>query len=293
MMSGSAMGAQGSDIRSLLRAELVRAAHDFGLSPRGKVVFGWRDRSIGSAVAGRGDVCWLRVVWARPEWARGSWWTGNQDAAQLRGVSKPALIEVSQQGEGPLVFRAELMTLVPGRPCAPAPVVVRDPPAVDSSWWAELASSLRVLAATSTVRRAVDPENIRQRIAVFFGQRVDTDVRDWTASHGDLHWNNLHSEPFAIVDWEAWGLAPRGYDAAFLLCHSLAVPDVAEEIRRRFASDLNTDDGVISQLYVLTKMLTRADGGEYSELIDTLHRHADRLLGRTSPTRQLTQGERL
>lgn len=34
----------------------------------------------------------------------------------------------------------------------------------------------------------------------------------------------------------------------------------------------------------MTKLLTRADSGEFPELVAPIHRHADRLLGRPSIT---------
>lgn len=278
-----------SEVRRMLRHALTRSVEELGASAVGEVVFGWRDRSIGCAVT-RGDQrLWLRVVWSRAEWARGHWWTGNRDAGEIRSVAKPTVLEVSERGDGPTVVRAELMTLASGIPVSPTPEL-RAAPVVDDAWWSDLRHSLQMISRTSTTRTAVDPVGVRRRIAVFFGREVRTDVRRWRASHGDLHWNNLHAAPFSIVDWEAWGSAPRGYDAAFLLCHSLAIPEVAEEIAHRFRHDLETDDGVVSQLYVLTKLLTRADGGEHPELVAPIHRHADRLLGRPSLTRPLTQG---
>ncbi|WP_435746686.1 phosphotransferase [Microbacterium sp. PMB16] len=278
-----------SEVRRMLRRALTRAVAELGARVVDDAVFGWRDRSIGCVVE-RGDSrLWLRVVWSRAEWARGHWWTGNRDAGEIRSVAKPTVIEVSERGDGPVVTRAELMTLATGTPVSATPEL-RAAPSVDGAWWTDLRHNLHLVARTPTTRTAVDPDGVCRRIFVFFGHELRTDPRRWRASHGDLHWNNLHTAPFGIVDWEAWGLAPRGYDAAFLLCHSLAIPEVAEEIARRFRHDLETEDGVVAQLYVLTKLLTRADGGEHPELVAPIHRHADRLLGRTRPTRPLTQG---
>ncbi|MFF5623852.1 hypothetical protein ACFY5A_00715 [Microbacterium sp. NPDC012755] len=279
-----------NELRGMLRSALERELGALGAEASGVPVFGWRDRSLGAAVSRGGDALWLRLVWSRTEWARGSWWTGNQDAGAISGVRKPRVLEVREQTDGPLTVRAELMTLVPGHPAQSTPEL-RAAPSLDEAWWNALAGGLDALSVAPTARRAVDPDGIRRRIAVFFGLDVDTDVGDWRAAHGDLHWNNLHAEPFAMVDWEAWGLAPRGYDAAFLLCHSLAEPDIVAQITRRFADDLDSDDGVVSQLYVLTKLLTRADAGEHPHLVAPIHRHVDRLIGRATRTRPLPRGE--
>ena len=269
-------------LRTALRMAHSRALADLGLDAIGRVRFGWRDRSIGSAVEHAGSRQWLRVVWARREQAQGDWWTGNRDATSIRGVAKPRVLDARAWEEGPLVYRAELMSLLPGRACASTAVLERNP-GLDDGWWEELERSLRALAETSTERRVLEPETMRRRITVFFGIDLDIDLREWLPAHGDLHWNNLHREPFAIADWEAWGLAPRGYDAAFLLGHSLAVRHAADEVARRFRGDLESDGGVISQLYVMTKLLTRADAGEHTELVPFIHRHVGRLLGARMP----------
>lgn len=271
-----------SALRVALRTAHSRSLGDLGLNAIGRARFGWRDRSIGSVVERGGGQYWLRVVWSARGRARGAWWTGNQDASQIDGVAKPRLLDVRAWEEGPLVYRAELMTLLPGRACA-SDAVLAGSPGLDESWWAELERNLDVLSAVRTERMVLDPEIMRRRITVFFGIEMDIDRNDWVPSHGDLHWNNMHRDPFAIADWEAWGLAPRGYDAAFLLGHSLAVPHVAEQVARRFRRDLESEGGIVSQLYVMTKLLTRADAGEHEHLVPALHRHVGRLLGARVP----------
>lgn len=290
MNAGTDAAAQGT--RRMLHDAFARLAQDLAVHIDGDPVFGWRDRSIGGPVERAGERLWLRVVWARRAWARGLWWTGNEDASAIAAVRKPAVVEVLEHGQGGVVLRAELMTRVPGAPCAVASVLDARP-ALDAEWWDALHGDLTLLSRARTTRMALDPDSVRRRVAVFFGHEVHTDVGTWRPAHGDLHWGNLHADGFAIVDWEAWGLAPRGYDAAFLLCHSLAVPEVAAEIVRRFADDLDTDDGVVAQLYAATRLLTRADGGEHPELVIPLHRHADLLIGRSRPSRPLTQGVNL
>lgn len=279
-----------SELRRMLRAALVRATDEWQMHAVGEPTYGWHDRSIGSAIQqSTGPRRWLRIVWARSEWARGLWWTGNHDAADIEIDTKPSPLRAHEWVEGPLTFRAELMTWAHGKPCSATPEL-RSAPHLDDVWWSALSTSLATVATTQTTRMSLDPWNVRHRIAVFFGHEVDVDPSRWLSSHGDLHWNNLHRGPLAIVDWEAWGLAPRGYDAAFLLAHSLAVPAVAAEIIRTFRDDLDSQDGVTSQLYAFTKLLTRADGGEHAELIAPIHRRVDALLNRAPHPRPLPSG---
>lgn len=269
-------------LRLVLREAHSRALVHFGSSAVGRLRFGWRDRSVGSVVEHHGARKWLRVVWARREQVQGGWWTGNRDASAISGVPKPRVIEARAWEEGPLVYCAELMSLLPGRVCATSAVLTHAP-ALDEVWWNDLDESLATVSGVDSTRAVLDAHAMSRRITVFFGLELDIRSSEWVPSHGDCHWNNLHREPFGMADWEAWGLAPRGYDAAFLLGHSLAVPGVAEEVERRFRDDLDSDGGIVSQLYVMTKLLTRADAGENVELVPFVHRHVGRLLGTREP----------
>ncbi|WP_143831849.1 hypothetical protein [Nocardiopsis sp. CNR-923] len=102
----------------------------------------------------------------------------------------------------------------------------------------------------------------------------------WVSAHGDLHWNNITSPECFLLDWEGWGMAPLGYDAATLYCHSLLVPEAAARVREEFSDVLDTLDGARSQLLVIARMLRRSTHGDYPALVTPLHRLADRLIGR-------------
>ncbi|WP_254069010.1 hypothetical protein [Streptomyces sp. TM32] len=171
------------------------------------------------------------------------------------------------------------MTLVPGEPCSPTQEL-RTEVALPDMWWSELHRSLECLAVQPTDRQATDQATMTRRLRVFFGDRIDPTVTSWTTAHGDLHWNNLHHSEFALVDWEGWGSAPAGYDAAGLYCRSLLAPHTARRVRATFADILDTPDGVRSQLFAITRLLSRADGGEFADLVGPLHQLADHLLAR-------------
>lgn len=281
---------EGSSVRSALHAAFERALVDFGATSAGEPIFGWRDRSVGAVVLVAGTHRWLRVVWSHERWARGQWWTGNQDAEAVQGLVKPHVLCVREHVVAPLVYRAELATLLPGQPVSET-AVLRSVPELEAGWWHALERSMASIGSVSTERTAVDPSSVSQRISVFFGISVIVDTRRWRPCHGDLTWANVHAHPFAVADWEAWGRAPSGYDAAFLLGHSLLVPAVTHEIETRFGQELDSDDGVVAQLYVMTKLLTRADGGENRDLVGAVHRRVDRLIGQRTRTGLTRQGE--
>ncbi|MFG2557103.1 hypothetical protein [Streptomyces sp. NPDC048581] len=47
---------------------------------------------------------------------------------------------------------------------------------------------------------------------------------DWTTAHGDLHTANITAGTPYPLDWEGFGMALVGYDAATLPAYSLLVP---------------------------------------------------------------------
>jgi hypothetical protein len=67
-------------------------------------------------------------------------------------------------------------------------------------------------------------------------------------AHADLHWGNLTAPQCNLLDWEDWGLAPGGLDAATLWGFSLGVPSLAERVEREFRADLDTRSGKLAKL---------------------------------------------
>ena len=64
------------------------------------------------------------------------------------------------------------------------------------------------------------------------------------------------TEPtFCVFDWEDWGMAPRGLDAANLWGASLAVPALADRVRSERRDDLESRDGKLMTLFVAAKIL--------------------------------------
>jgi hypothetical protein len=259
-----------------MRENLDRAADHFGLIVAGEPVYGWRLRSI-SAPAGAPDgERWLRVVSQEPEWATGDHWIGTHDANTLTGIRKPDVLDVYEWTEG-RDQRAELMTRMAGHPCSPTDVVRVD---VDLTpqWWTELRRTVDILAATPTHRVHADQHKVTTRIQEQFGTTVDTTVTTWATAHGDLHWSNLFGPDFGLVDWELWGTAPAGTDAATLYSYSLLRPAIARQVHDLFADHLDTSTGRVAQLYVVARLLRRIDGGDHPDLAEPLNQHVESLL---------------
>lgn len=253
-----------------MRDNLHRAADRFGVQVVGEPVMGWRLRSIGARADSAAGPRWLRVVSEYPEYAGGEALTGNTDAAALGLPTIPRVLEVWQWQADGRVQRAELSTLLPGRPVSDTDVLATDP-LLPEAWWGELRSLLEVLRSAPTGRVGQDQEAVSDRTRRMLS--VEVQVAAWETTHGDLHWGNLMRDPFGLGDWELWGRRPAGTDAATLLLHALPVPAVADRVRDTFADILDTDDGRRAQMIVAARMLGRITGGDYPELAEPLRRH--------------------
>ena len=260
-----------------MRENLARAARHFAVVLEGTPVFGWRLRSIGSAAATRrgGEPCWLRVVSEYPAWAGGDTWSGNVDSAVLTGMAKPIVSGFIEWEDGGRQQRAELMTRSPGEAVSRTDVLRRDAD-LDTHWWDRLRLNLHLLSDTSTTRSNTTQGAVSDRARSTLG--VEVVVASWETVHGDLHWANLLAPRLHILDWEMWGRGPVGTDIASLYCHSLAVPTMARRIRTTFADVLDSADGRVAQLAVISRMLLRVHRVDYPEMEQPLREHAATIL---------------
>lgn len=78
-------------------------------------------------------------------------------------------------------------------------------------------------------------------------------------AHGDLHWANLTSDPLEIIDWEGWGLAPAGYDAAVLHAYALPQTETAKKVRNAFADILDTPSGRLAEFVIAAEIIQAAE----------------------------------
>lgn len=256
-----------------LRGLLKTGADALGAQPVGDPVLGLRGRTAGCRVTtGAGDR-WLRVVTAPTSWACGPAWTGNVDATGITGVRHPDVLDTAEWDEHDRRARAELMTLTPGQAIA-TDMALRDRVNLDDTWWTDLRASLNTLAAHPTDRVCLDADLLRLRILAAFGVTIDPDTLTWTTAHGDLHWANLTNPDCWILDWESWGTAPAGYDAALLHAVSLLRPETAEQVHATFADILAGPPGATAQLAATAKLLRLIEHGDHPDLAAPLHQHA-------------------
>lgn len=243
------------------------------LFDRGSVVS--KRRSVGFAT--------VRGTWVRLEVRnkfRDDGWYGVEESGALVGVARPAWFQgwAWEDDELGVVWRVDETEYVADRPVKPGGILTTEPDLSDA-WWATFNGSLSALSAHSTARTAVHQARIAETINRVFPQAagVDITVDEWVAAHADLAWANLTAPACWFLDWEGWGLAPRGYDAACLWRESLAVPELAERVYVTRRADLETRSGVISRLYVCAVIIA-AGAGYAGPLWEPVRAAAEKLL---------------
>ncbi|KND39129.1 hypothetical protein IQ64_37150 [Streptomyces stelliscabiei] len=224
------------DTEQRMRAQHARAAKalDVQIEP-GSEFWGWAGRTLSApARTAAGQPAWLRLVSAPEDKASGKLWDGALDAQHAFGDldgHRPALLAVHDAFDVGTAYRAELSVRVDEPVLSGDPVLQQDLQLPDS-WWADLAGTLEKVAAVDTGRIAVRQQYMNRAIPEFVGIPAPA-VPCWTTAHADVHWANLTS-PLLLLDWEGWGRAPEGFDAATLYAYSLLQEDVATRVRDAF-----------------------------------------------------------
>ncbi len=252
----------------MLRAHEA-AATALGARVSGPLVWGWHGRTLSRrADHPQHGACWLRLLSAPVAKAGGKLWEGNAAAAVFDGrLRKPALHALHELADDDTAYRAELTSYADAPICSPTPVLRTELPQSDI-WWKTLQADLATIAATPTDRVAVRQEWITRAVPRYTDLPAPQ-VTDWTTAHGDLHAANLTTDG-TILDWEAWGTAPAGYDCALLLAYSLLEPATTARIRTRFADVLDSAAGRTAQLVVAAELLQSASRGDHPDLIQPL-----------------------
>ncbi|MEU3602075.1 hypothetical protein ABZ714_25665 [Streptomyces sp. NPDC006798] len=215
-------------------------------------------RSVGART---GRDTWVRLERRPLDKITDQGWNGTESAARLEGVVQPAWqgCVVWRDADEPVMWRADETGLLPGAPVGTA--VLSAEPALPGEWWRAFGASLDALTRNTT-RRVATPDTVTitqglvtESIRGVFPEEIDTTVERWIPAHADLNWANMSAPGFSLFDWEDWGNAPRGLDAATLWAASLAVPALAERVRSERRHDFGSRDGKLMTLFAASKIL--------------------------------------
>ncbi|WP_283132945.1 hypothetical protein [Rhizohabitans arisaemae] len=268
-----------------LIAERMRAAHAHGrralhaaLEPDAVPAWGWRGRTLGLPVTTAAGASWLRLACHPLDQADLTFFNGNLDAETAIPPSVPRLrlLGWHDWAEAPFRYRAELYERAASRPIADNPVL-RDALDVPSSWWNDVRAALAAVEQVPTRRFTVHQHWLGYIMPRHLGAGVDTRVSAWSTAHGDFHFANVCGPQLLILDWEGWGLAPVGYDAAVLHTNSLLQPSAAASIRRSLPV-LDTPEGRFAELVAVSELLHNNGGHDVgNEFVGAVHARAKQL----------------
>jgi hypothetical protein len=222
---------------------------------------------------------WVRIE-ARPvDKITGQGWNGIECSALLDGVARPEWFQSVSWRDGDWGWRADETELITASPIHATGILTVEPD-LSERWWATLTSSLSALARHTTTRVATPGMQpiTQQRVistihAVFPG--IDTTVGEWCTAHGDLAWVNLTGPVCVLLDWEDWGTAPRGWDAAMLWLYSLPVPALADRVYAELRTELDTPSGLLSQLAHCAEVMAWPG---YEKLSDPAKQQTERII---------------
>lgn len=221
---------------------------------------------------------WVRVECRGLERFDGQGW-GLEAAQTLDGVPVPSWhAGISWlDAERRVMWRADETQLIKEAPVGRA----ADATSLPDSWWEafniamdELATHVTSRVATPDCER-ITPERIEAAIHKVFPDTTNLRIDEWTTAHADLNWANMTGPRLWILDWEDFGSAPHGLDAANLWFGSLAVPEVAERIYCNRRHDMDSRIGQVMQLFKCAELLSWADESE--QLFLPARREAERL----------------
>ncbi|MGH3546527.1 MAG: phosphotransferase [Pseudonocardiaceae bacterium] len=223
---------------------------------------------------------WVRVE-RRQRWRINSAvWVGLEAAATICGVRKPEWFQSTTWTDQSrdVVWRADEVEMIK------SPIVgdLATAATLPDSWWAGLRASLKALRAHQTERVGMSQAHLSTRINEIF-DGVDTTVDEWATAHTDVHWNNLTVDGH-LIDWEDWGAAPRGHDAACLWQSALPDSQLTVRVQQEFAEDLQTRSGKLTQLLQCANAIRVANRcGQPTPLSEPAKAAANVLLAELTP----------
>jgi hypothetical protein len=247
-----------------LTAEWLHAVEYLGATviPNAELCSGVGGRTLSGPVAApTGAAAWLRVMSApRPG---GKIWEGPALAEEVFSddVPRPRLLAEHSWSASQESFNAHLWERLQSHTVSDTPDLI-SPPGVSDEWWKNLRTAVNAVGCAPLPHgREVMTQSFISRITRFIPTLEGTDltVGTWRTAHGDLHWANITRDPLQIIDWEGFGAAPAGYDAAVLLAYSLPVPSIAARVREVFETDLRTPDGRLAQLVICAEIIQASE----------------------------------
>jgi hypothetical protein len=247
----------------LQRKAIAEACRVLDAEAAGPVLARYLRQSIGLPLRGRdGTSSWLKLVVA-PDTRR--WWDRQAEieADEVFGtVPRPSILRAFEWEAGGLHWHALQFSLAHSRAISERAWITGQRTSIPDQWLGELKHAVNNISRVPLTRWCLHPGTAARMISQRFGGNVPFEIDEWRTAHGDLNWSNLTAPVFAILDWEFWGAAPRGFDAATLLAHTFNDPPLFRRIEALFSDDLDTPSGVVARLYRYARRLQDIEDGK-------------------------------
>jgi hypothetical protein len=181
---------------------------------------------------------------------------GNEIAAgSLAGLPKPAVLGHAEWRSRGIHWRALQMTLAPSPAVETTPWPGERARMVTDGWIEQLRDALDDLGRVPGDGSHLPPDQLGSLIRSRFGVAAPRVADEWRVSYCEAHWANLTAPQLTLLDWELWGLAPRGYDGALIVAFSAADPPLMRRLETAFADDLQTPSGRVARLAACAQLL--------------------------------------
>jgi hypothetical protein len=259
---------------------LAEASRRLAVTIVGGRAGGFRGKSAGAIVArADGTRFWLKVSGLVGR-ARDTYRDAEIESDCLPSLPRPRIVAATEWNDRNVFWRAVLMTLAPSPAVSPLPWCAAGAVHLSDAWLFELRSALTALRGARTQRLVFSGDEIRQMIVAHVVPDAPVESDDWHVGHGDLHWANLTAPRCTLLDWEHWGLLPRGFDVGRLLGCSAFAPAVMARLVDAFADEFESSAGRVGLLAGIASVKAHIPAGELDSAAGLLLQPLiDRILG--------------
>jgi hypothetical protein len=266
---------------------LAEASQRFAVKVIGGRAGGFRGKSAGAIVAdSNGARFWLKVSGLVGR-ARDVFRDAEIESDGLPLLPRPRIVAATEWNDRNVFWRAVLMTLAPSPAASPLPWCAAHTVQVSDAWLSDLQSALAALRGAAIERPGFSPDDIKRMIAAHIGLDAPVESDDWHVGHGDLHWANLTAPQCMLLDWEHWGLLPRGFDIGRLIGCSAFAPALMDKLAVAFADELNSSAGRVGLLAGIASVKSHIVAGELDPAAGPLLQPlVDRILRRERESRR-------
>jgi hypothetical protein len=216
-------------------------------------------KSCGGRVqSAAGAISWLKVS-GIPRGCANEMRDREAASWAIAGVPMPKLIEYTDWTADGIEWRAVRSTLVSSPSIKENWLAGDRSLASDDRWIASLRNTFEKVAALSTTYSRRSQDYVAGAIMARFGADAPGVASEWQCAHGDPNWANITVPDATLFDWETWGLAPRAYDAAYLMVGSYRDYPLMERLYTAFEDEFSTPSGCVGLLLASAEMLNQAE----------------------------------